>query len=179
MPRRRKKQAQSTAALITLTLKALVALGSAVVLAIMAYYRWAAKIVNPKWRRTAYLSPIVLLVIGATIGSLSSPNPEPESAYLYSPEPTEVVEANSVEEPEVEPEPAETEPEPQPELYVEAQAAEPYVEPEAEPEPENIGISYAVGTCKELKARGLGPFYPGEANYNSKRDRDNDGIACE
>lgn len=40
--------------------------------------------------------------------------------------------------------------------------------------------SYASGTCKELKASGVGSnFTPGDANYTSSRDRDNDGIACE
>ena len=39
--------------------------------------------------------------------------------------------------------------------------------------------SFISGTCKSLKSRGLGPFYQGDANYTSKRDRDNDGVACE
>ena len=40
--------------------------------------------------------------------------------------------------------------------------------------------SYVSGTCKELRASGIGSdFRPGDANYTSARDRDNDGIACE
>ncbi|MGI8934162.1 MAG: excalibur calcium-binding domain-containing protein, partial [Phormidesmis sp.] len=40
--------------------------------------------------------------------------------------------------------------------------------------------SYMSGTCKELKASGVGSdFTPGDANYTSARDRDNDGVACE
>lgn len=38
--------------------------------------------------------------------------------------------------------------------------------------------SYVNGTCKDLKASGVGSdFTPGDANYTSARDRDNDGIA--
>ncbi len=40
--------------------------------------------------------------------------------------------------------------------------------------------SYVSGTCKELRASGVGSdFTPGDANYTQSRDRDNDGIACE
>ena len=39
---------------------------------------------------------------------------------------------------------------------------------------------YVSGTCKELRASGVGSdFTPGDANYTSARDRDDDGIACE
>lgn len=39
---------------------------------------------------------------------------------------------------------------------------------------------YVDGTCKMLKASGVGSnFRPGDANYTSARDRDNDGVACE
>ena len=39
---------------------------------------------------------------------------------------------------------------------------------------------YVSGTCKALSASGVGSnFRPGDANYTSARDRDNDGIACE
>ena len=42
------------------------------------------------------------------------------------------------------------------------------------------GGGYISGTCKELAASGVGSnFTPGDANYTSKRDRDNDGVACE
>lgn len=40
--------------------------------------------------------------------------------------------------------------------------------------------SYTSGTCKDLRAMGVGSnFTPGDANYTSSRDRDNDGVACE
>lgn len=40
--------------------------------------------------------------------------------------------------------------------------------------------NYIDGTCKELKASGADSnFRPGDANYTSARDRDNDDIACE
>ena len=39
---------------------------------------------------------------------------------------------------------------------------------------------YVGGTCKELKASGVGSdFTPGDANYTAARDRDGDGVACE
>jgi len=39
---------------------------------------------------------------------------------------------------------------------------------------------YVSGTCKELKAMGVGSdFRPGDANYTLDRDRDGDGVACE
>lgn len=42
------------------------------------------------------------------------------------------------------------------------------------------GGSYVSGTCKDLKASGVGSnFTPGDANYTSARDRDSDGVACE
>ncbi|MGB3766211.1 MAG: excalibur calcium-binding domain-containing protein [Phormidesmis sp.] len=44
--------------------------------------------------------------------------------------------------------------------------------------PANSG--YVAGTCKDLKAQGIGSnFTPGDPNYSSSRDRDNDGVACE
>lgn len=40
--------------------------------------------------------------------------------------------------------------------------------------------SYVSGTCKALKASGVGSnFTPGDANYTPERDRDDDGVACE
>lgn len=54
----------------------------------------------------------------------------------------------------------------------EEQAALSIVEPQ--------GGSYVSGTCKDLKASGVGSnFTPGDANYTSARDRDSDGVACE
>lgn len=38
---------------------------------------------------------------------------------------------------------------------------------------------YIVGSCKYLKSLGLSRFTPGDPNYTSRRDRDNDGVACE
>lgn len=39
--------------------------------------------------------------------------------------------------------------------------------------------AFVSGSCKELNARGLGNFQAGDPNYSSRRDRDNDGLACE
>ncbi|MBE9031813.1 excalibur calcium-binding domain-containing protein [filamentous cyanobacterium LEGE 11480] len=38
---------------------------------------------------------------------------------------------------------------------------------------------FVEGTCKELNKQGWGNFPEGDPNYTAKRDRDNDGIACE
>lgn len=39
---------------------------------------------------------------------------------------------------------------------------------------------YVSGTCKDLRSRGVGSnFTPGDPNYTARRDRDQDGIACE
>jgi hypothetical protein len=38
---------------------------------------------------------------------------------------------------------------------------------------------FIAGTCTELRKRGLGNWPRGDVNYSKKRDRDNDGIACE
>ena len=56
------------------------------------------------------------------------------------------------------------------------------VKPIATPSPVATAQSdYISGTCKQLKAQGLGPFYQSgnDPNYTSARDRDRDGIACE
>lgn len=43
----------------------------------------------------------------------------------------------------------------------------------------NSATGYIAGSCKYLKSLGLSRFTPGDANYTSRRDGDNDGIACE
>lgn len=43
----------------------------------------------------------------------------------------------------------------------------------------NSGRGYVAGSCKYLRSLGLSRFTPGDANYTSRRDRDNDGVACE
>ena len=55
---------------------------------------------------------------------------------------------------------------------------------EAEPTPSPVANDqggYIAGTCKQLKAQGLGPFYQSQndPNYTAARDRDQDGIACD
>lgn len=53
-------------------------------------------------------------------------------------------------------------------------------EAQAAPLVVGAGGGYVSGTCKELAASGVGSdFTPGDANYTSRRDRDNDGVACE
>ena len=43
----------------------------------------------------------------------------------------------------------------------------------------NSGRGYVAGSCKYLRSLGLSRFTPGDANSTSRRDRDNDGVACE
>ena len=43
----------------------------------------------------------------------------------------------------------------------------------------NSARGYVAGTCKYLRSLGLSRFRPGDANYTRRRDRDNDGVACE
>lgn len=52
--------------------------------------------------------------------------------------------------------------------------------PAAPPSVAETQGGYVSGTCKDLKASGVGSdFTPGDANYTSARDRDGDGVACE
>lgn len=58
--------------------------------------------------------------------------------------------------------------------------AQPLGEPEAALSVIETQGGYVSGTCKDLKASGVGSdFRPGDANYTSARDRDGDGVACE
>lgn len=43
----------------------------------------------------------------------------------------------------------------------------------------NSSQGYVDGSCKYLNSLGLSGFTPGDPNYTSSRDRDNDGVACE
>lgn len=43
----------------------------------------------------------------------------------------------------------------------------------------NSGRGYVAGSCKYLRSSGMSRFRPGDPNYTSRRDRDNDGVACE
>ena len=43
----------------------------------------------------------------------------------------------------------------------------------------NSSGGYVAGSCKYLRSLGLSKFTPGDPNYTSRRDRDNDGVACE
>ena len=194
MPRRRsRKQTNSTGTAIALTFKAIAAAIGALTLAIVAYYKWASKITDSKRKIAAYLAPVglvgVVSIIGLAAPSEQATETKPQTTYQYNPDvkSTDVAKADPVE--EVEPESANvTEADLaegiEPEMVIEP---EPYVEPESYTEPEphvtptpvNTGVGYIDGSCKELKAQGLGPFYPGDANYTSKRDGDDDGVACE
>ena len=59
-------------------------------------------------------------------------------------------------------------------------APEPEEEVYYEPETDyaSSGIP-AYSTCKDYNDAGYGNFVPGDPEYTSRRDRDNDGIACE
>lgn len=180
MPRRRsRRQSKSTAAAISLAIKAIAAAISALTLATIAYYNWASKVVSSKRRIAAYLAPVGLVAMVSIVG-LAAPSqpvakPAPQAVYEYDHD----FEAAAVTEPKVgKAVEAEIAVELEPEIEPEPEA---YSEPESyvEPEPISNNIGFIGGSCKDLKAQGLGPFYPGDANYTSKRDRDNDGIACE
>jgi hypothetical protein len=175
MPRRRsKRQTQVTGAAIALTLKAIAAAISALTLATVAYYKWASQITGSKRKVAAYLAPVGLVAVVSMIG-LATPllEPQPQTVYEYKHdfEADDVAKAAPTE--EIEPA-IEIEPEPyvEPESYTEP-------EPDVTSEPVSIRMGYVSGTCPDLKAKGLGPFYPGDANYTSKRDGDDDGVACE
>ena len=43
----------------------------------------------------------------------------------------------------------------------------------------NSSGGYVAGSCKYLRSLGMSKFTPGDPNYTSRRDRDNDGVACE
>jgi hypothetical protein len=166
-------------------------------MATVAYYGWASKIANRNHRITAYSTPVVLVVMLSIVGLVASPAAEPEGTYASSSEPAITAKSSGTEQPTslsedysadtqeleatTEPEPeVYVEPEPEPEVYVEPEPEpEVYVEPEPEMFVEPSGSGYVGGSCKDLAASGLGPFYPGDANYTSQRDRDNDGVACE
>ena len=45
--------------------------------------------------------------------------------------------------------------------------------------PTSNSRGYVAGSCKYLKSLGLSRFTPREPNFTSRRDRDNDGVACE
>lgn len=52
-----------------------------------------------------------------------------------------------------------------------------YEEPEIE-EPEYVApVHYA--NCSDVRAHGAAPIYPGEPGFQSKFDRDKDGVGCE
>lgn len=143
----------------------MVAIGTAIALTVVTYYKWAATIARPKHRLTAQIAPICLVVVVMVLGALS-PSPErSKSTATRGVNRIEIVEPVNKTDIIAQAETETVEPEP---LYV-------YIEPE----PIDTNGQFIVGTCGDLKARGLGPFYRNDANYTSSRDRDNDGIACE
>ena len=184
MGKRRKQR--GTAGLVV---EAVVAVVSAIALTTTAYYRWATGLQNTKGRTVAYAAPVGVLALLFAFGSCAPQEPEVisrrdeierretvvEELEAVEPDPVEEWEIADVEPESVEEPVAEADVEPEPQYFVEDVEPEPYVAPE----PVDDGIGFVSGTCGELKARGLGPFYPGDANYTNRRDRDNDGVACE
>lgn len=51
--------------------------------------------------------------------------------------------------------------------------------PKAEIQIEKTTGGFVAGSCASLKKLGLGNFRQGDPNYNSARDRNGDGVACE
>lgn len=97
-----------------------------------------------------------------------------EIAALVS-TPTETP-SNASDEPSPDPEPATEEPEPTPEVPTEEPAEEPAA-PAPAPEPTPARVHFS--SCKQAREAGAAPLYHGDPGYNSKLDRDNDGVACE
>lgn len=97
-----------------------------------------------------------------------------EIAALVS-TPTETP-SNASDEPSPDPEPATEEPEPTPEVPTEEPAEEPAA-PAPAPEPTPARVHFS--SCKQAREAGAAPLYRGDPGYNSKLDRDNDGVACE
>ena len=84
--------------------------------------------------------------------------------------------SNASDEPSPDPEPATEEPEPTPEVPTEEPAEEPAA-PAPAPEPTPARVHFS--SCKQAREAGAAPLYRGDPGYNSKLDRDNDGVACE
>ena len=91
------------------------------------------------------------------------------------PTPTETP-SNASDEPSPDPEPTTEEPEPTPEVPTEEPAEEPAA-PAPAPEPTPARVHFS--SCKQAREAGAAPLYRGDPGYNSKLDRDNDGVACE
>lgn len=73
-------------------------------------------------------------------------------------------------------EPTTEEPEPAPVEPAEEPAEEPAA-PAPAPEPTPARVHFS--SCKQAREAGAAPLYRGDPGYNSKLDRDNDGVACE
>ena len=100
-------------------------------------------------------SPSPVVVVSPSSSPVATPSPSPSPVVTPSPKPvTSPTSTSSV---------SESTPEPQ----VDATP----VDKEAS--------GYVDGTCKDLRSMGLSDFRPGDPNYSTSRDRDNDGIACE
>ncbi len=97
-----------------------------------------------------------------------------EIAALVS-TPTETP-SNASDEPSPDPEPTTEEPEPTPEVPTEEPAEEPAA-PAPAPEPTPARVHFS--SCKQAREADAAPLYRGDPGYNSKLDRDNDGVACE
>jgi uncharacterized protein YkwD len=127
------------------------------------------------------LNAPVALLLGALI--LTGCQPSTNQAQSPSPTVTPSVSPSPLPSPKVIEPSVKAEVKPSP---VETPAAQTQTEATPTPIPEETvapvqekSSGYVAGTCKELKAQGLSDFRPGDPNYTSARDRDNDGVACE
>ena len=120
---------------------------------------------------------VSLLSLGLLYGCGSK-----DSAIVASPSPVAVVSSSPspVATPSPSPSTVISSPKPVPSPTVVSSVSESTPEQKVEATPADKETSgYVAGTCKELRAMGLSDFRPGDPNYSTSRDRDNDGIACE
>ena len=120
---------------------------------------------------------VSLLSLGLLYGCGSK-----DSAIVASPSPVAVVSSSPspVATPSPSPSTVISSPKPVPSPTVFSSVSESTPEQKVEATPESKETSgYVAGTCKDLRAMGLSDFRPGDPNYSTSRDRDNDGIACE
>lgn len=102
-----------------------------------------------------------------------TPEPEPttESAPETSPQPVPFAQVSTSPSPVPEP------PAPEPSVAVtESPAPAPTAEAPVAPAPTHP-VKYK--NCDDVRAHGAAPLYRGEPGYESKLDRDGDGVACE
>lgn len=142
------------------------------------YYSWAKTLTNKKLAIGVMLVPPVFAIgtVNLVFGSVSTENFNSTITDTQIAESTQNLESTENEN-TVASQPAE-----QPSRQIELTAREnigpaPNSPVILTPITQAPPVSYR--TCKEFNAAGYGDFRPGDPEYTARRDRDNDGIACE